>query len=292
MIIERFVSGGTNYDLSVIYDHSDSHPAGPAYGAYVDYPYGGAGDGFGSTQSSSGQIALSKSGTIIAADRATLLAQRDALRAMKGRHGKLYATMDDDTVRWVYARCDLVDTARTSDMTLYQDVAINWTQKSAYWNGSHHSPDGWEWDSGVLWDEGRFWDEGEGATELTNTIGTTGVEVTNSGNATVTDAIITITPAGSTITALTISGPDWELEWTGSLPVGEQLVINSGKRTVVTYDPVLFTSTDAYDDLTFTANHVISDWSSFPPGTTTLQVARTGGDPTSTISFDFDDKFN
>lgn len=300
MIIDRFVVGSTTYDLSAIYSGEDDAPAGPAYGAYTDSPGGGAHDGYGSTQSSSGQIALRKSGEIIATTRADLLERRDALRAMKGQHGKLYAEMDDETVRWVYARCDLVSMPRSADMTLYQGVDIAWTQKSAVWNGNYNGGSGWLLDGSVALDSGRYLDEGSD-NEFILTAGTNTLTLTNNGNAPVTNIQILVTvpttgAGGADITGLGILSPyspdqiyDFSVNGApflaASALVANNAEIDTGVRSVYRYDGV----TESYALLGFNADHKSSDWLVLEPGTNEVAVVLSGGGTGTTIKFTYYD---
>lgn len=105
------------------------------------------------------------------------------------------------------------------------------------------------------------------------------VTVANGGNLRVDDAVVTVTASGSPITALTvaISGVS-EITWTGTLAVGQSLVIDCGTQSV------LNNGVAAYSALSRTANHKVPELLRLEPGNNAVVVTRTGGDNASTIS--------
>lgn len=107
---------------------------------------------------------------------------------------------------------------------------------------------------------------------------------TNSGNARVDDAIITITAAGSAITVVhvTVSGVS-QIAWTGTLAVGQSLVIDCGARTVRNH------GVDAYSGLTYTIYHKVPEWLRLQPGANSVQIHRTGGSSASAAQITYND---
>jgi len=100
----------------------------------------------------------------------------------------------------------------------------------------------------------------------------------NGGNAPVRNAVITVTAAGSAITVLQVGVAGISLwAWTGTLAVGQALVIDCGAKTVRN------NGVDAYSGFALDALHTIADWLRLEAGANTVQVWRTGGDNTTAI---------
>lgn len=107
----------------------------------------------------------------------------------------------------------------------------------------------------------------------------------NSGDATVTDPIVTVKAAGSTITALTVDiyGAA-QLNWTGSLTAGATLTIDCGLRSVV------IGAADAYAGFSLSTDwHKINDWLRLSPGATDIHITKSGGSSASEGKVAFND---
>lgn len=110
----------------------------------------------------------------------------------------------------------------------------------------------------------------------------------NGGNARVTDAVITVIARGTNVTAVrlqhTAAGGvvvDWT--WTGTLLVGNPLVIDCGRYSATN------AGVAAYGGFALASAHNIGDWIRLLPGNTTLTVTRTGGSTATEISIAFRD---
>jgi hypothetical protein len=110
-------------------------------------------------------------------------------------------------------------------------------------------------------------------------ISTAYLPIAVAGTAPVRDAILTITRITGTVTSVDVTGPGIDFTWTGSLGVGDVLVIDSGDKTI------LDDGVDAYNGLVFNAGHTIDDWLLLPRGRSEFQVTPVGGRVSTNITF-------
>lgn len=206
------------------------------------------------------------------------------LKGQIGQRNKLVRQMlSDSSYQWCWARLVDVDDAMSARMTRWRVPVTLTFALLGKWNGVQH----WGtqlFDQGELyWDDGLYFD-GEDvytmdqADEADQTI-----VVNNGGNIPVANAVITVTAVGTPITLLKImiAGAS-EIQFSGSLAVGKQLIIDCKKKQI-TND-----GANAYSSFSLTANHVIAEWLVLEPGDNSVVVNRTGG-ANSTIEFAFYD---
>jgi hypothetical protein len=104
-----------------------------------------------------------------------------------------------------------------------------------------------------------------------------GLAISNGGQVTVNDAILTVTAVGAT-TNVAISGTGIDLNWAGLLAGGQTLTIDAGLQTV------RVGGSDRYSGFTRGSGHTAAGWLPVPVGESVLTVVSQGGD-TITLSF-------
>jgi len=174
-----------------------------------------------------------------------LLAQLQPLKALIGKRNKLFRRVaDDDSVQWAWARCVAVNVTRQSRDTDSITGTIEF-ERLEDWRKIYHGI--WYFDSGEHFDTGLYFDSDDTATGLSSPAN---LQISNTGD---TDAPIsfTIVPAGGALTAITIvsSNGGINMTWTGSVAIGDELVIN-GESAAVTND-----GAGAWDGLVFNSGH-------------------------------------
>jgi len=110
--------------------------------------------------------------------------------------------------------------------------------------------------------------------------------ITNDGDATCVNAIITVTAGSAAITALTLATDDAELSYSGTIAIGKELVIDCGALSVKNDGAA------AYAGFTWTGNHTSRWWLPLYSGDNTLTVTWTGGSTDSEIKVEFYDAWH
>jgi hypothetical protein len=257
--------------------------------------YGGSEyDHLGSERALALATGVSLRGEFLATDANDKTAQVLAWRARRGTRDRLVRTVDGTTAReWIWARLNRVVLSETPDTFLIVPFALDFKLYGNWWNGRRRGG-GWLLDSGVALDSGYSLDMSD-VTPLTPN-GLTTIVLPNAGNATVNNAIVTITnPAGGTaITNLVLTaGPDAstvKASWTfaGTIAVNTSLVIDTGAQTVKN------NGVAAYANFTWTAS-VIDDWLEMYVPSTTMKITLTGGGSggnAATATVDYAEGFN
>lgn len=103
----------------------------------------------------------------------------------------------------------------------------------------------------------------------------------HNGGAPIDDASIRIKATSGTITAvaITCSTLGIDLDWTGTLPDGDELVIDCGD------DAPAAGVTDAYSGFSRGANHTANGWMPIASGVSVFRVTVTGGNAMVTITY-------
>lgn len=171
---------------------------------------------------------------------ASFSAKVNALRAKRGTRGQLIRyQMGNNARQWV--------TARLLDVRQMQDVKDR-EVKAELTCVFETVMDAWH---------------SETITTSTKTIAATveSLSIYNGGNATVHDAVATMT-ATSTLTSLRIqnAAAGIDLTWTGTLATGTSLVIDNGLRTIRN------NGVDAFSGLVRNAGHTAKGWLPIPVG--------------------------
>lgn len=281
LVLERF---GT-LELPLIEAQQDIGAIGTRT-SYTNLPGGGGYDNYGSSQAPRGVYSLSASGELMGETQAEVLTQSDALRAKRGRRAKLYARVDDESVRWVWARLRDVSITRRPEHVLFLPVALQFDVTSPVWYGDRHGA-GWVLDDGEVLDTGLVLDEAtDDVFVLTHSI-LTAFEVVNAGNAPINNAILTITAGSADMTDLEIYtygnepfAVNGHLTFAATIPAAGSLVIDAGRLSITN------SGIDAYDDLTIEADHTLPGWVRLDPGATVVTIEFTSTqNATATFSF-------
>lgn len=226
--LERFI----DVELPLIEAEQDIGAVGTRT-QYFDLPGGGAHDAYGDEVAPRGMYRLQATGEIgNLTTQAEMQVQFDALRAKRGRRGKLYARMDDGTVRWVWARLPNIPMRRGVDNVLYLLASLSFDVTSPVWYGDRHGG-GWTFDSGESFDTGLVFDEDDGDVWTLDHTDTTAFLLYNAGNADITNTVVTFTPGSAAITAFTLRtlidlAPRSDLIYSGTVAVGQVLVLDTG----------------------------------------------------------------
>lgn len=275
MILERF---GT-VTLPVYNPDGDIGPS-PSRSGTVNIP-GGAYDAYGNDQAPRETTTITRRCTLIEDTPAALQTALDELRSLRGKRDRLYARMQDDTVRWHWARLLRVVVPKKPGNVVNQEIELIFELPPIWWYGER-TGDGWVLDAGEYFDAGLTLDESGGLFTLNTS--PKNVTINNGGNATVTNAVITVTAAGTDITALTIAkSGETQLVYSGTIAVGQALVIDCGAWSVEN------NGSDDYANFALGASHAIEEWLHLSPGNNTITVTKTGGSAASTIGIEFYD---
>lgn len=222
---------------------------------------------------------------IIENTSAALITTYYALRELRGVRDKLYRRRDDDVIEWAYAWLVGCESDREPKNITVLDVDLTFELHSVQWYGVEHNA-GWVFDSGELFDTGLYFDSADFTFTLNTSPKT--VTVTNGGNDTVRNCIITVTAGSAAITALVIErvigATTYEhLTYSGSIASAEALVIDCGA------DSVENNGTGDYANFARGASHKTSWLLQLLKGDNSIKVTITGGSTDSTILFTFSD---
>jgi hypothetical protein len=267
------------------YDPQINLGTGQALSALVELPGGGVFDQYGDEDRPMRPMKFTKRAVIHDENRSTLQDLFDALKAYAGKKESisLLSLDGDEEYRWAEGSVEVIDGPRRPGDMYTQDVEINWLIDRPLWHGALRA--GWYFDDGYYLDDGLYFDESN-STTLDASPKT--VTANNGGNATVEDAIITVTAGSAPITALKIerqvSGTTYEeLDFTGTIATGKALVIDVGAWSV------LNDGVDAFNDLAMGSDHKSECLLKLLPGDNTIIVTITGGSTDSTIAFAYYD---
>jgi len=213
-------------------------------------------------------------------DAATLQTTLAALMRKRGQRGKLYRrVLADDTIHWAWARPMRLPLASgEKGQTTHIPLSFQF-QILSPWYGHYYAD--WLLDDGYYLDDGLFLDDE--AFEDTMASSPHVIPVTNGGNGTCRNAIVTITAGGANITALTVASGDTDIDWTGTLTAGNGLVIDCGAKSIKN------NGANAYSGFAYGGSHALNGWLVLPPGDTDITITFTGGSTNSTVAVDFRD---
>lgn len=262
------------------YDGDDDVSTGQVAPVFLDLPGGGVFDVLGTAAAKRRATPLNKLCTLLADDSAGLRTAYNLLRAKIGQRDRLWRRWDEGYYDWCWARLTNIAARRPTGQPLEQDVDLQFVMISPHWYGQHHGG-GWTLDSGVLLDTGYPLDTTDW-TAITD--GANDLTVTNAGNRTITNAVVTVAAGDATIDDLTI-GIDGisEMEYTGTINAGEAVVIDCGAMSVIN------NGNEAYVYFGLTANHKRDDWLRLEPGENTVTITIDGGGTGSQALIEFFD---
>jgi hypothetical protein len=242
----------TTFDGLTLPTYNPTDPTGSGEALSQNVPlWAGAYDPYGSEETYSQGSTITKRCTVAADTSSALVTAVRAVRAKHGVRGKLYRQWDNGDSEWVWARLVRIEGDREPGQLRHAEMQITWVIESAVWSNASATTSN---------------------TDLTGT--PQNISLTNSGNAAVKNAIITVTmPAAlpdNDITALTFAAGDAEFTYSGTLTDGDVLVVDTGARSVT------LNGADDYDNFSLTASHAISEWLRLAAGANTLTVTATG----------------
>ena len=286
MLLDRFVpTDGTAMVILAPWNPEDEAAPGGITTRYLKLPGGGVFDLRGSAQILPGERSATHTGLILEQSAAAFQTSMDAHRSLNGKRGRVYALTEDGQPRWAHGRAIVAPSARTPQ-DMYRFVGY-WTQEvetrfdllSPVWYGIRH---------GAVEAFTTGLDLGSG-----DTLGDTADQVTldttpktfamlSNGNAPVLNAIVTVTAVSTPLTSLRVQAGLADWTWTGSVAVGQSLVIDTGALTIRN------NGVAAYSGLTFNVGHAQAEWLLLAPGANSITITRVGG-ANSTIRFDYYD---
>lgn len=223
-------------------------------------PGGGGYDPLGSDQAMRPPYTLVAKGVYVAASASALVTEYQTWRSYIGTVGTLIRADDVAAERTITARVQDVRSSRRPEFPFAMMIEVEFVIIGACWSGARHN-------TPALLDASPKV-----------------IACANGGDYPVRDTIITLTAAGTSITNILIAvSTQFAINWAGTLAVGQSLVFDCGALSVKN------NGVDAYSGFSRTANHKISEWLRMYVGWNNITVTRTGGNNSSTITFDYYD---
>ncbi|MFA4973456.1 MAG: carbohydrate binding domain-containing protein [bacterium] len=202
-------------------------------------------------------------------------AKADALNALLGKRSKLWRDHGAGlSLQWIYARCvEVTGELSPRDQQYWAEYTLVFETDAGPWYG-------------------RDWTQ-------THTLARTSTTIVcrNDGNAHVTAVTMTFDPGAVDITDLGVAHnvvedsvavpglTNWY--WSGTISVGETLIVDSGDSTV-TVGPPGSDLTDGYQYMEITPSlHKVQEFVHLVPGYNNFVISRTGGDATATVEVSY-----
>ena len=279
--LKAFLTTETYFDFS---NRMPSHDLSTGDYTTAAFPLtqGGAFDGLGTEQAKPRNYTLTRKILIWFSTEAERKTYFEGLRALVGWRGRLYREWDNGTdVEWITARFVGISAERQIENRFHIEVDLTFEAYSHYWHGDFVGT--WLLDSGEFFDTGLDLDAG--GDEVVLDASPKSFTISMTGNAIVNDPTITITAGGANITAIeiknTTAGHLAELDYTGTINAGDDLVINCANYSVL--------NNGSGDESNFAigSTHAINEWFRLAPGDNTITVTFTGGSTDSEIDFDY-----
>lgn len=265
-----------------VWNKTDDLSPGSSPGALLELPGGGAWDGYGTAEAPEPSNVVSTQFEIVKTTAAAVQTERDRIRARRGFLRRLWAETPSGMLRFVWARLARIRMERDRRYQFYQPVKLEFEISNPGWNGGQHGTP-WTFDSGYLFDAGTFFDRDDVWTPAAS--GAT-YTITNEGNTTQDEIILTITAGATSINTIRIRCGDCDWTYSGTVNANKSLVVNTATRTI-TND-----GADAYSGLTLNAGHIVADWLLFDTGNNTVTINYAGnGSVDATVTFDFYDRW-
>lgn len=262
--------------------------AGPAADGFVALPDGSFYDAYGASRAPRAPTDIKVSLAAVAATPEALTALLRNLRALHRTRAKLWrtwATENGEALEWTWARLVDMPAEREADMERHLPLELTFRMLSPDWYGERHGV-GWTFDDGEYFDDGLYFDSADDTLfNLTSPIQV--VTVPNNGHVKVNNVVITITAAGSPITAVEIEHNAFSLhhhlKYDGAIAVGQSLVIDCGAQSVKN------NGVEDYANFSLDNDHESEEWFTLFQGDTEVTVLRTGGNGSSTARFAYSD---
>jgi hypothetical protein len=272
--LDRFASVDIN-----LYDSTDDTSTADSNATLYVLAGGSLFDALGPDQAIALPRTITKSGQLIGTTRDAVYTLFWALRALRGKRGRLERVVftgddgEDRARQWTTARCMSINTSvgRTYAMQFYMPVTLEFQCLSPAWYGRYRSASGWVLDDGYILDDGLYLDD-PGNQFAISAGANTDITLTNDGNENVTNAVITLTAGDIALTGVRIVGPDTNLYYGGTILPNTALVIDCGAFSVKN-DGV-----GDYDNFTLDPSHASRYWLNLAPGdnAVSVQTAITG----------------
>lgn len=260
------------------YDSTNDVGSGKFAGSLLDLPGGGAYDAMGSEQWKRRATPISRDCSLVTDTAAEMRTRYNALRALCGQKVRLWRLWDSGELEWCWARMGEITAMRPGNQLYSLQMTLNFVMTSPCWYGLHYG----EWlftDPPEVWFGNGFV---FGDTTLTALIGSPiTLVLPNGGNASVSNAVITVTAGTAAIQPVTISCGDCEFSYYGIIGAGRSLVIDCGAWSVIN-DGV-----SDYANLVLTTSHRSDDLFRLAAGDNTVGVNNLGGGTGSTIAFKY-----
>lgn len=257
---------------------------GPTPTSYFNLPEGGAIDGYGAADKNPGMVEHVKTMRLSASTDLALANLFYGLMALRGKRDKLYRRTSQGAYHWQYARLVEVVASRDYQLTQYkwiQDVELRFACQDATWRGLYRGT--WTLNNGIRLNSGYALDTGEvhaltaSPCAFTITVGA----ATDPGRATVRSMTITVSAGASAMSNVTIARTGGEsLTYTGTIPSGGQLVIDTGAMRATCTGVTL-----PYNNLTFAPTADMGAWFTLHPGANPITVTYTGGGAGKSVKF-------
>lgn len=245
-------------------------------------------DGHGAQQAPVTAVEITKKGLLVASTQESLYNNFRWFRAQRGRRRQLWRLVrkfegppgGNPPIQFMPARCTAVNSgvARQIGNMYALPIEIRFILLSRCWSGAHTNNE---------LGEGGEPPDFFGEYELDNSGAEAVLAITNGGNTNNTSPIITISATGDDIEAVHMACNVCSWTYTGVVPVGRQLVIDCGARSVRN------AGIGDYNGLTFDSTHRTSEWMILEPGANTIvytiQTKNQGSTPPPTVNFDFYD---
>jgi hypothetical protein len=206
-----------------------------------------------------------------------------AMRALIGTRDKLYRRRPDSTIEWVYATLASVDTTRTVENRLFVDATLNFVISEPVWHTTHHGAP-WVLNDGVHYlDMGYMLDEDD---TYTLDASPKTLSIPN-GGALRAVPVITYACKVTNTTSITFYalGGIVDFVYTGTVVAGKSLVIDCETQSVKN------DGTSDYTHFARNAGHKYDGWMYIIPGGQDVVITLTGGGTTSTVTFDYWERY-
>ena len=262
-----------------LFNKRDLVSTGDTGGTLLRLPGGGAYDAYGTDAAPEGIREVSTEFEIIASTTAAVQTARDQIRARAGLWRRLWAHFPDGTDRWAWARMSKVKMERRREYLFYQPVKLTFEIKEPGWNGTGHGAT-WYLDAGSYLDAGLYLDYDD---TITLDGSPKSATITNGGNRTVTNAILSIRAAGNPISAIRLVCGSCDWTFSGSVAAGKVLTIDCGTRSIRN------DGADAYSSFVLNAGHTVADWLQLAAGANSVTITYTCAGAASTLTPTFYD---
>ena len=262
------------------YDSNNDVGSGKFSGSLLDLPGGGVYDVLGDDRWKRRSTPISKDCALVTDTAADLRTQYNALRALCGKKARLWRLWDSGEGEWCWARMGEITAMRPGNQLYSLQMTLNFVMTSPFWYGLRYGDDEWFFTDPPEMLFGIGFVFGDTApTAWTSLLQT--LVLPNGGNAPVANAVITITAGTAAISLLAIASGDCNFLYTGTVAIGQSLVIDTGAWSVKNNGAA------DYAHLTLPIGHRSDDLFRLAAGDNTVEIGRVGGGTGSTIAFKY-----